>query len=192
MRDNDTARGALTPRQREYLRGEFEYEGQYASQERYKMRQRIKERVGAAMADFSLLLEHIDDLPAGVDEEGSVDALAFFLSQYLQEDTDEARAERAAEIDGKKPGQYITSGDQVAFLEFVAERALGRAAEARGHPRRYDVEISPRDQDPRSVTELRQAVEEGDLSRDDLRDLYDEGRISFDRLASVLAGLDGE
>jgi hypothetical protein len=185
--------GILTPKQRDWIRGELEYDGQYARQQRYKMRRRVKERVGAAMDDFSLLLDHIDDLPEGVDEEGSVDALAFFFAQHLREGTDEALDDAGdAEIGGKNPGQYMTHGDQIGFMRFVLQNALDRAAEARGHPRRYDVEITPRDQDPRSKLELRRAVREGDLSRDDLRDLYDEGRISFDKLASVLAGLDDE
>jgi hypothetical protein len=190
--DSDTTHGVLTTRQREFLRGEVEYGGKYPEQQRYQMRQRIKERAAAGMSDFSLLLEHIDDLPEGVDQEGSVDALAFFFAQHLHEDTDEARAERAAEIDGKKPVQYATDGDQIAFLEFVAERALGRAADARDHNRRYDVEITPRDQDPRSKLELKQAIEAGALSRDTFEEMYHDGLVGRDKFVSVMADVGEE
>lgn len=54
MSDNTTA-AVLTPTQRELLRGEKEYTGEYAKQQRYARRQAIQSRVEASIEDFRLL-----------------------------------------------------------------------------------------------------------------------------------------
>ncbi|WP_227357684.1 hypothetical protein [Haladaptatus salinisoli] len=51
----------LTKKQREFIRGEYEYEGEYASQKRYQQRKAIRERVRNSLYDFTELFEHLDE-----------------------------------------------------------------------------------------------------------------------------------
>lgn len=65
MADPDRPHAMLTQDQREFLRrtlrGEEVYEGTNAGQQRYQMRNRIRERVRASICDFSLLFEALDE-----------------------------------------------------------------------------------------------------------------------------------
>jgi len=80
----------FTEDQRAFLRGEKEYEGETAKQQRYQMRERIRRRVRDTFRDFSLLYEHADEReqdhvfnPRGKEDEivtfreGVIDTLAF-------------------------------------------------------------------------------------------------------------------
>lgn len=53
--------GFLTPTDREFLRGEKEYHGEHAKQNRYQRRQGIAERTRAAFEDFALLFDTLDE-----------------------------------------------------------------------------------------------------------------------------------
>ncbi len=83
------------------------------------------------------------------------------------------------------PGKQMTSGDRLAWTEFLLGKALERAAEAFDHPRRYEVEIIPIENDPRSVNEFVQAVRAGELSQDDIAELYREGAISQTKFLKI-------
>jgi hypothetical protein len=54
------ANGFLTEEDRRFLRGEKEYTGEYASQNRYQRRKAIAERARKAFGDFALLHETLD------------------------------------------------------------------------------------------------------------------------------------
>jgi len=55
----------LTKTQRAFLKGEKEYTGEHAKQERYQRRQAIKERVENTLRDFELLFETWDERGSG-------------------------------------------------------------------------------------------------------------------------------
>jgi len=51
----------LTTEDRRWLRGEKQYEGEHAKQQRYQRRRDIRERVYNSLIDFSILFEHLED-----------------------------------------------------------------------------------------------------------------------------------
>ena len=55
----------LTKTQRAFLKGEKEYTGEHAKQQRYQRRQAIKERVENTLQDFRLLFETWDERGSG-------------------------------------------------------------------------------------------------------------------------------
>lgn len=52
----------LTPRQREFIRGEFDYDGEYASQKRYQLRKSIETRLGNLGADLQLIANNWEEV----------------------------------------------------------------------------------------------------------------------------------
>jgi hypothetical protein len=55
------ANGFLTSTDRAFLRGEKEYTGNHAKQQRYERRKAVRERTRAALWDFSILFHTLDD-----------------------------------------------------------------------------------------------------------------------------------
>lgn len=185
-----TRNALLTETQRNFLYlSEEEREAEYSKQQRSYHRNEIRERVAAGVADFSLLLEHWDESEWGAISDGTTGALAFFFARFVPASADDP-AEFPDEMKEKKPGQYVTDSDQLAFLTFVLERALDRACEARGHNRRYEIEISPKEPDQRSAVELQQQLREEKITLDEIERLYEEGRISRDTFATVVVESD--
>ncbi|MFC7155170.1 hypothetical protein ACFQPA_06840 [Halomarina halobia] len=175
MADDDLTASLLTPSQREFLRGSSNLSdrGERAA------RSRIKRRLKAGMEDFTILLDHRERVP---EYEGNpIDALALLLGRGLMEP--ETGGEET--LEAPMPGKQMTSGDRLAWTEFLLGKALERAAEAFDHPRRYEVEIIPIENDPRSVNEFVQAVRAGELSQDDIAELYREGAISQTKFLKI-------
>lgn len=51
----------FTETQRAFIRGEHEYSGRTAKQQRYQMRERIRKRIVDALADFAFVCEYMED-----------------------------------------------------------------------------------------------------------------------------------
>lgn len=180
----------LTDTQREFLQlSEEDREEKYTKQQRSYHRSAIRDRIRASVEDLALLLEYgdWDEIEEAVDEVDIANGLAFFLADLVPS-SDEVPEEMGEE----KPGRYATDGDRIQFLELVLERALEDACDARNHNRQYDIDLDivPREIDPRSAGELQNQLREGEISPDDVEDLYQEGRISRDTFATVVVESD--
>lgn len=172
MDGNRTTGAILTSGQRDWLRGEHDEikPGDDTARTR-TLRHRIRQRVQAGIGDLSLLLWHLEDRdrekifeeldftfkPDSMFGEEYIatpaaieNALAFFLQQY---ETDEGR-ERA--VGG----------------------ALAQVAEKQGRLTRHKVTIESEDRSV-SLEELKEGLETGDLTLDDVKQLHADGRLGI-------------
>ena len=170
------AAAVLTPAQREFILGERELEGASAR----NMRSRIRKRVAASVDDYALLLDHLDrgDAENALEDAPTDDAIAFLIRNAIPS-PDRERTQSGA-----------SDADLVEFAEYVLENAVNRAAESEGHPRRYDVNISPRETDKRSAADLELSIRRGNMTRDGLDRLHEQGAIFTDTYEEVVARLD--
>lgn len=171
MADDRTTGAILTPGQRDWLRGEHDdiEPGDDAAR---TLRHRIRQRVQAGIGDLSLLLWHLEDrdrekIFEGLDftfkpdsmfgEEYTPtppaieDALAFFFQGY---ETDEG-------------------------LERAVAGALAQVADKQGRPTRYEVTIESEGLAV-SLEELKEGLDAGDLTLDDVKRLHAAGHLDFD------------
>lgn len=155
----------LTNAQREYLRGEREVTD---SAER-EYRTRIRRRVTAGVHDLRLLLEKLErrDLKRALEGTPTDEAIAFLIRRSIPSlaDPEERKA---------------SDTDAIQFIAHVFERAINRAAEVEGHNRRYTVDVEPRKTDDRTPMELELELYRGDMTLDDLQELYQDGLIHGD------------
>ena len=142
--------GFLSKEDRRFLRGEKEYTGEYASQNRYERRKAIAERARKAFGDFALLHETLDRaernriFDVGPNEAGPAkQALRAGLEQYAGEEADYSPSEGDIQryIDQKEARAELRENvaHTLAFLYDSLEGEPGAGAPSdRGFP--YDFE----------------------------------------------------
>jgi len=134
--------GFLTGADKEFLRGEREYTGENAKQNRYERRQAIAERTRQAFADFALLFDTLDEHERNRIFDIDVDSEVPVPTEGLRSDLTDTVAFLYLALEGEIDSE-VAANRRFSFpFDSLLGSAVRRAEKAR-YDRRIVVEFEP-------------------------------------------------
>lgn len=134
--------GFLTGTDKEFLRGEREYTGENAKQNRYERRQAIAERARQAFADFALLFDTLDEHERNRIFDTDVDGEVPVPTEGLRSDLTDTVAFLYLALEGEINSEVATNRRFSFPFDSLLDSAIRRAERAR-YDRRIVVEFEP-------------------------------------------------